>query len=296
MMLGFARSGLALLVVLTSGVALVSAEDASALIDQKLLPTVVKHPGHLYQAKGAKDQAGVRLSLKKISRKGNDITDGDRWFAANVLPSPIGPKDEHWRHIPGVTRWGDLKFFRSTESLHVGIYEVARQRTGAKDEKGMSSIYDKEFTYTAVVFNADFVPQKLFVLEEFHPGILEMSDAHVAGKILYFDCNYNGYANIVSNRTGYLVALDLEAGEVLWTSGQLASSYRGFVVYEGAIITGYGFTEEKDYLYVFNRFTGKQWLKTSLKSAPEFIVPKDGKLYVRTYDTNYLFEIVEKTK
>ncbi len=292
----FATSGFAVLVLLALAVTSASAQDASALIDQGLTPTVVKHPGHPYQAKGIEDLAGLRISLRKISHKGNGIIDDDQWFADNVLPQPVGQKDEQWRHVPGTTRWGDLKFFRSSEKLHVGIYEVVKKRSGAEAEKGLSSIYDEEFNYTAVVFNADFVPQKLFVLEDFHPGILKMNDAHVDGSILYFDCNYNGYANITKNRTGYLVALNLESNNVLWVSGQLISSYRGFVLYQGAVITGYGFTEEKDYLYVLNRFTGKRWLKTTLKSAPEFIVPKDGKLYVRTYDTNYLFDIVEKKK
>jgi hypothetical protein len=291
------RMSLLLLATIVSAMVLpplASAEDATALISQKLVPKVLKNPGHPYQAKKLKDLAKARISLKKKSRKGNGITDDDKWFVDNVLPRPGGPKDDQWRHVPGETRWGDLKFFRSTEELHVGIYEASKKRTGAPEEKGFSSVYDKEYNYTAVLFNADFAPQKLYVLEAFHPGILEMNDAHVAGNILYFDCNYNGYANIVKERTGYLVALDLEGDQVLWTSGNLISSYRGFVLYKGAVISGYGFTEEKDSLFVLNRFTGKRWLKTSLNSAPEYIIPMDGKLYVRTYHTDYLFEIIEK--
>lgn len=273
---------------------LAAAQDVTALIDGGLTPVVLKSPGHPSPAKKGSPPARSRISLRKISLEVNGITDDEKWFVDNVLPRPTGPKDDQWRHVPGETRWGELKFFRSTEALHVGIYEASKRRTAALEEKGVSSVYDKEYNYTAVVFNADFAPQKLFVLEAFHPGILEMSDAHVAGNILYFDCNYNGYANITKRQTGYLVALDLEAGTILWTSRNLASSYQGFTVYEGAVISGYGFTEEKDNLFVFDRFTGKRWLKTTLKSAPEFIIPKDGKLYVRTYDKNYLFKILTK--
>jgi len=273
---------------------LAAAEDVTALINQKLTPTVLKNPGHPYQAKGVVDRASERISLKKLSRKGNGITDDEKWFVDNVLPRPGEPKDDEWRHIPGETRWGDLKFFRSSEQLHVGIYEASRERRAAGEEKGVSSVYDTEYDYTAVLFNADFAPQKLFVLEAFHPGILKMNDAHLDGHVLYFDCNYNGYANITKGRTGYLAALDLEAGKILWTSGKLTSSFRGFLIYKGAVIAGYGFTEEKDSLFVLNRFTGKRWVKTSLISAPEYIIPKDGKLYVRTYHTDYVFKIIEK--
>jgi hypothetical protein len=268
-----------------------AAQDATTAINSTLVPILVKSHGFPYTAKGLASPKARKIKLTTISRTGNAVTDDERWFADNVLPQPTDPKDEEWRQVPGETRWGELKFFRSDGDIHVGIYQAQTPRKAAQKEKGMGSIYDKEFSYAAVLFNADFAPQKLFVLEEFHPGILEMSDAHLAGKILYFDCNYNGYASIAKKKTGYLVALDLDGERVLWTSRSLVASFRGFVVLDDAVITGYGFTDERDALFVFNRFTGKQWVKLKLRSAPEFIIPKADKLYVRTYDTNYLFQV-----
>lgn len=270
------------------------AQDSTALINSKLTPILVKGTTFPYSS-GEYDSVVTRkLSLKTVSRAGNAVTDDDRWFRDNVLPQPVGPLDETWRNVPGETRWGKLKFFRSSGDLHVAIYEEVKPRADAKTEKGMSSIYDKEFNYTAVLFSDDYQPEKLFLLEAFHPGILEMGDAHLVGPILYFDCNYNGYAKIAKRKTGYLVAFDLKKEKVLWTSRSLTSSWRGFIVLHDAVISGYGFTEEKDALFVHNRFTGKRWLKVKLKSAHEYLIPKGDKLYVRTYDMNYVYQVSQK--
>jgi hypothetical protein len=272
------------------------AEDATRTIDDKLPPTLVKHPGNPYADKAAADGTSDRIRLGKPTATKNAITDNDEWFHRNVLPRPPEPLDEEWRNVPADTRWGKLKFFRSAESHHVAVYELSTPRKGAADEKGFSSIYNQEFNYTAVLFNADFAPQKLLLLEEFHPGILEMSNAHLVGDILYFDCNYNGYASIARKKTGYLVALDVKAGKVLWTTQALRANYPGFLVYKEVVISGYGFTEEPDFLYLFNRYTGKQLQEVKLRTAHDFLIPKDGKLYVRTYDHDYLFPIEEKPR
>ena len=57
------------------------------------------------------------------------------------------------------------------------------------------------------------------------------------------------------------------------------------------IICGYGFTNEPDYLYLINKNTGDLLQQIKLNTAPEYIIRKQDQLYVRTYDTDYIFEI-----
>jgi hypothetical protein len=57
------------------------------------------------------------------------------------------------------------------------------------------------------------------------------------------------------------------------------------------LICGYGFTAEPDFLYVLERATGKTVSKVPLKSGPDFLIEKDGELFVRTYDTDYVFTV-----
>jgi hypothetical protein len=57
------------------------------------------------------------------------------------------------------------------------------------------------------------------------------------------------------------------------------------------IVAGYGFTRESDFLYLVERKTGDVIAKHALKTGPEYVLEKDGKIYVRAYDTDYVFEI-----
>ena len=57
------------------------------------------------------------------------------------------------------------------------------------------------------------------------------------------------------------------------------------------ILCGYGFTAEDDFLYQIDRKTGAVIGETDLASMMDYIVYQDGRLYVRTYHTDYVFEV-----
>jgi outer membrane protein assembly factor BamB len=142
-----------------------------------------------------------------------------------------------------------------------------------------------------VVFDKDYNPLRIFVLDNFFPDILEMSTMQPVGNILYFDCNYNGYASILEKKTGYLVAMDLTTGDVLWASKNLTASAWHFLVLDDTLVAGYGFTDEPDFLYLLNRHDGSLLQTVKLKSAHSFLIARGNRLYVRTYDTDYVFDI-----
>lgn len=258
-----------------------------------LTPQVVDAPGFPSRAKDA-SCSGNRVRLKQVSKKKNGITDDHVWYADNDLVRPAGKVDAGWDQVPQDTRWGRIQFFRDNGAgTSVGIYVKVGQRLGAKDAEGFSSIYDKEFDYTAVVFDADRVARTVYPLASFHPGILEMGHAELVGDVLYFDANYNGYASIAKDKTGYLVALDLADGRVLWTTMNLRASWRGFIVHDDVIVSGYGFTAEPDFLYVVDRHCGKVLQTVRLETAHEVLIPRGDRLYVRTYDHDYVFDFAE---
>ncbi len=272
--------------------ALASAQDATQLIDTGLKPVLVKRSAFPFQSElakaAAKTASSIRLKLK--STKANQITDEADWFDRNVLARPLPALEEDYRYVPAETRWGELKLFRTSPSgEHVGIYAVAR-----KLEKPVDGVYDESFAYTAVLFNKDYKPVGLFVLDDFFPPILEMSQVALVDHVLYFDNNFNGYASIMKEKTGYLVALDLDSGQVRWSSSALTASFRGFLVHGDVIFAGYGFTDEPDHLFVIDRSSGKVLQKEKLKSAHDFFVVKKDVLYVRCYDTDYEFTVVDK--
>lgn len=269
---------------------------ARNLIDEVIAPQAIVAPGFPHRAEGV-PCAETRVRLKRTSRKKNRITDDHVWYADNDLVRPVGALDPGWDRVPKATRWGQIAFYRENGAgLRVAVYVLAGQRVEAKEEEGFSSIYDKEFDYTAVLFGADLVPRKVFQLADFHPGILKMNHAVLVGDILYFDANYNGYASIAKEKTGYLTALDLADGRVLWTTKNLTASWRGFIVHEDVVVSGYGFTAEPDFLYVIDRRCGKVLQTVRLKTAHEVLIARGDRLYVRTYDHDYTFDFVRHRK
>ena len=115
--------------------------------------------------------------------------------------------------------------------------------------------------------------------------------AEVQGGVLFISHGHNTYARSSKGMTAYITALDLRSGELRWRSAPLVAGASNFVIHGGHIFTGYGFTAEPDHVIVLDRRDGKVLGKTKVGSSPEYLFLRDQKLFVRTYDTNYTFEL-----
>ena len=114
------------------------------------------------------------------------------------------------------------------------------------------------------------------------------NNAYLEDGIFYGASVANGYANPGSC---FMFAYDLNKEELLWRSADQSYNTMNFIVKGDVIICGYGFTDEKDYLYQINKNTGEIIGKIELKKQPDLLVEQDGKLYVHTYSYNYVIEI-----
>lgn len=251
----------------------------------------VASPGFPYLDASVQAPELPKFVLRVADQKKNKITDEEEWMKqVGYEPAAkfLAPGADQ---LPAEGKFGRLKFFRNLpDDFKLAIYESFGPRPEAANDPGFGSIYDKDFSYVAVVLDSGNMVLKTYDLGAFFPGILEMSNIEVVDKVLYFDANYNGYADITKNKTGYLVAFDVFKGKVLWTSPALVASFRGFLITGHHIIAGYGFTKEPDFLYVLNRHTGAIEQKVNLKSAHEMMLIKGNRLYVRAYDIDYVFE------
>ncbi len=108
--------------------------------------------------------------------------------------------------------------------------------------------------------------------------------AREAGGIVYVETAHQTYAESSDGRNGYIAAIDLRRGKTLWRSPALVANARTFVLAGGALVTGYGFTREADYLYLLDRATGRVRDRLPVPSAPETIARRGNRLFVRTYD------------
>ncbi|MGB0679108.1 MAG: hypothetical protein ACPGUV_05560, partial [Polyangiales bacterium] len=111
------------------------------------------------------------------------------------------------------------------------------------------------------------------------------------GTLLWVQHAHRTYAASSGGRNAYITALDLKRGTLVWRSPPLVANAESFVRHGGTLISGYGFTSEKDYLYVLSERSGKVLKRVPVASGPSYLIKKDGKLFVRTYDTDYIFAL-----
>ena len=219
------------------------------------------------------DEEPEPLVLTLVSESGNNISNPDDWFAENQLYLPMinGSLAESAMQIhkePDIDydyweRFADTVF--SDENY---IYEWCPTDISAYNKETMELLY--------------------YVQVESDTWYIMGNCAYVRDGILY-TCNiFNGYA---MPNSCYLMAYDLENGELLWRSEDQTFNSMNFIVKGDVIICGYGFTAEDDYIYQISMRTGKTISKTAVSKMPDLLVEQDGKLYVHTYSYDYVFEI-----
>jgi hypothetical protein len=127
---------------------------------------------------------------------------------------------------------------------------------------------DREFVYEQVVW-----------AREADTGILYVETAHFS------------YARSSYGLNGYLNAIDLKTRKLLWRSPAQVANAGNFVMLSDVLVSGYGFTDEPDYLYALSRATGRVVARLLLPNAPERIVRRGTTLYVRTYDHDLVVRV-----
>jgi hypothetical protein len=115
--------------------------------------------------------------------------------------------------------------------------------------------------------------------------------AMAQGDTLFVAHSVNGYTKESKGQTGYVTAIDVDTGEMAWRSVPRVANAGCFAMVGGALVTGYGFTAEPDTLFVLDAQSGMVKGKVSLPSMAEEILLKEGRLYVRTYDHDLVFDV-----
>ncbi|MDE6750688.1 MAG: hypothetical protein K2K21_16745 [Lachnospiraceae bacterium] len=225
------------------------------------------------------DEETEPFGLTLVSESGNNISNPDDWFAENQLYLPMinGPLAESALQIykePDIDYdywegFADTIFFDENY-----VYEWSPTDICVYDKETMELLY--------YVQTASAASDTWYIMG---------NCAYVRDGILY-TCNiFNGYA---TPNSCYLMAYDLEEGELLWRSEDQTFNSMNFIVKGDVIICGYGFTAEDDYIYQISMRTGKTISKTAVAKMPDILVEQDGKLYAHTYSYDYVFEIEEK--
>jgi hypothetical protein len=129
---------------------------------------------------------------------------------------------------------------------------------------------DKEFVYEQVVW-----------AKEANTGLL------------YVETSHDTYARSSYGLNGYLNAIDPKTKKLRWRSPALVANARNFVVLNTVIVSGYGFTDEPDYLYAVARSNGHVVGRVLLPTAADVITRHGNVLTVDTYDHRLTIRVVE---
>ncbi len=207
------------------------------------------------------------MSLELVSEKENDIIDLEVWLEENNLSAPELP-------------YSDEKYFYD----YTGVFYETTNLV-ISETTDMKYIYQIDLTDFSMLPGKTIDPDQTFTDDRGYVNYAKIED-----NLLYVSTGHRGYTEN-NPSTGYITAIDLESGEVIWKTAPQISNARNFEIVGDVIVCGYGFTDESDYLYVLNKSNGQVMEQIPLKTQAEYIVAKDSTLYVRTYNRNYEFAI-----
>jgi hypothetical protein len=239
-----------------------------------------------------------KIPLKLLSQKANTITDEEEWLAK------LGLERDGYR-VPETAKTAGTAWIKGTRPLPAGLPVTFREHEliGATSDPGATVLLYHTFPlrprYLVAVDLARGVPLVAFDFENFAFSPSTKNRKHTRqginwaaqrGDILYVSSGHRTYAKDSGGQNAYLFAISIPDQKLLWSSRPLVCNSENFLVVGDVIITGYGYTEEPDFLYQINRWTGEILDTIKMKSGPEYLARKDGKLFVRTYDTDYVFD------
>jgi len=230
-------------------------------------------------------EVGPPPTLVPVSETRNAIADDAEWLARNGLALPEYEVPNPMRGDPGTlppTIPPTFGKYLLVQAIHqdgfnilfygpdyAGGRFVAVQR---EDTAEIVALFDFE-AYAHAPGERQFVEQRA-------------TWAALAGPVLLVSHAQGSYAPGAKGDHAYITALDVDSGELLWRSAPEVAGAADFLVHRGHVLTGYG-----DHLFVLDAATGKTLSKTRVKSGPDYLFLQAGKLLVRCYDTDYVFEL-----
>lgn len=245
---------------------------ASTIIPAEVV--IVENPSWEYYSTDYPYEVGVDdfVTLSEISHEANDITDDIRWFneIGIAMPEAGVIHDPSFMYTYKLTsQYGQYYHQYDTVTIHNNYTD--------RDE-------------TVLDFSNYIIPDQMTVGDADYVREC-VNYIQIVDSVAYVIISHRTYAESAPHNA-YIVALDIENDfKVIWKSEPLTCNSDNFAIVDGSIICGYGFTAEPDYIYELNRYTGERMETIKVKTGPDYFYAIDGKLYVRTYDTNYVYQI-----
>lgn len=206
------------------------------------------------------------VKLTEISKESSSCLFAEDWSAETGIPLP--------GNLYGAGYSDDVYCYYADNSADDGRLAVEISEMGTYNSVG---------TYDFSNYLNTPTPGNVYTT-------LEIPYAVIYDGVLYTEIAHRTYSED-QPYTGFIVAVEVGTGKLLWRSEMLVANGRNFVVGDDMIICGYGFTAEDDYLHILSRHSGAVLEKRKLKTGPDYFIPVDDSFYVLTYDTVYKYQI-----
>jgi hypothetical protein len=236
------------------------------------------------------------VRIRRLKSQKNQITDDQTWMTQVGFVSGRLTLDRTAQLFPKVPL--SMKEKRFVFASCMGVGQPVTTAYGIRPPR-------YRWTPSLTVLVSDYLgnPMRVFDLTKLKlPTAVKDGDetfvnrhiqyAEARGNVLYLSLGHKTYAASSKGQNAHILAFDIKSGALLWQSEPLVSNANNFVFVGDVIIAGYGFTAEPDFIYQINRYSGKTLKRLKVKSGPDyFFLKPPGLLHVRTYDTNYLFQL-----
>lgn len=231
--------------------------------------------------------------LVKTSETKNQITDEEAWFQRIGLKLPLLEVPNPFMHKVGNLPADLPARYHSAIAIRAidhGDHVIVIY--GANFSRGRYvAVFDAEHKLTALLDFEEFGTPPSFVPADAQFVQGGVFWAELRDGALYVSSGHHTYAKSSHGKNAFLTAVNPTTGHIYWQSAPLVANASNFLVRRGYIVSGYGFTAEPDFLFVIDRADGRTVSKIPVKSGPEVLLEKDNKLYVRTYNTDLVFDV-----
>lgn len=248
----------------------VLAEDEFIVpIDERCVYHQLENPSWDYYHENATQELTQQtVFLEKLSETANGISDVNKWADTNNLDfEGMSYADENYYY----DTYGDNAW---------DAYELFLVECDGEGREITLDFSNYSYANDFAEEDKDYVFQRI-IWAKADNGVLYVATGH-----------YTYAAS--SPHNGYITAIDLEDFHVIWKTAPLTCNSLSFEVIGDAIVCGYGFTDEDDFLYILDKKTGMVQESIPLKTAADYIYQQDDILYVHTYDSDLKFQIIEK--
>ena len=252
----------------------------------------VARPPFAYTLKTAvKVAASPAPTLTQVSEKKNKLTNEADWFDKNGLSlagrkptnGPVYPKAP----VDGLETSGKDKLHAV---LDHGDHSILMYGANFSAMTTLLLLDKDKIARGQFDFSAWVKPSDVVAGEETFTQ-MEVLWAQKVDDVLYVSTAHHTFAKSSKGKNAFVSAIDTKSGELRWQSDSLVCNSANFIVHGAYILCGYGFTKEDDFIYVISRADGKTVSKTQIKQGPAYLAMKGKQLFVRAYDTDYVFDV-----